>query len=292
MPPPSIKWETEIDQQFGRLGDVVASEIVEHGKNQRSVYLYYQGTKRPAKVWVTFTGTDIDGLHWNVWQEGYEDRESTLLEKLTPFFILMVTVLMGVFPILCIFLGERFREQYVQRLRDVYIYQDEHRQSCYTEAQNPAWGHVLFYGLALLVIAMLVPILPDLRNAPTIIDVTIIVAALTFSAFLCVLLGLLFAGFFIEVDDQYLTVRMGTFRIRVLRLELKSICTVETVKFCPIRDFGGWGIRMAGNGWAYFWSGTEGVQLTTVAGKYTIGSDIPDRLARVIQEKVNAVNAQ
>ncbi|MDR1052590.1 MAG: hypothetical protein LBL39_00285, partial [Planctomycetaceae bacterium] len=97
-------------------------------------------------------------------------------------------------------------------------------------------------------------------------------------------------GFFIEVDDQYLTVRMGKSRLRVLRLELKDIISVETVKFRPIRDFGGWGIRMRRNGWAYFMSGTEGIQITTTKQrKYLIGSDIPDRLAKVILGKIHGI---
>ena len=71
-----VDWATMIDRLFGRLGDVVNSEIVEHPEQRlRSVYLYYQGNKQPAKIWVTFRGTDIAGLHYNVWAEGYTERE-------------------------------------------------------------------------------------------------------------------------------------------------------------------------------------------------------------------------
>jgi len=72
------EWAREIDRLFGRLGDVVNSEIVEHrDQGMRSVYLYYQGTKRPAKLWVTFSGTVIAGFHYDVWEEGYTDRGPT-----------------------------------------------------------------------------------------------------------------------------------------------------------------------------------------------------------------------
>ena len=78
-----VDWAAEIDNLFGQLGDVVNAEIVEHpAQGLRSVYLYYQGSKRPTKIWVTFRGTDIAGLHWNVWQESYEKREPTFLENL------------------------------------------------------------------------------------------------------------------------------------------------------------------------------------------------------------------
>jgi hypothetical protein len=73
-----------INPVFGRLGNVVRSEIVDHEHNLRSVYFYYQGSKRPAKIWVTFRGTDIAGFHYNVWKEGYAERKSASLEQAKP----------------------------------------------------------------------------------------------------------------------------------------------------------------------------------------------------------------
>jgi len=73
-----IGWAREINRLFGRLGDVVNSEIVEHPDlGLRSVYFYYQGTKRPAKIWVTFSETTIAGFHYNIWTEGYAERKRT-----------------------------------------------------------------------------------------------------------------------------------------------------------------------------------------------------------------------
>ena len=68
------EWARGIDQLFGRLGDISNSEIVEYPDlGLRSVYLYYQGTKHPAKIWVTFSGMTIDGFHYDVWAEGYTE---------------------------------------------------------------------------------------------------------------------------------------------------------------------------------------------------------------------------
>jgi len=80
-----IEWARGIDQLFGRLGEVNNSEIVEHPNlGLRSVYLYYQGTKRPAKIWVTFSETTIDGFHCNVWKEGYAERKpATMFENMS-----------------------------------------------------------------------------------------------------------------------------------------------------------------------------------------------------------------
>jgi len=70
-----VDWATEIDNLFGQLKDAVNAEIVDREGGLRSVYLYYQGTKRPAKIWVTFRGTDIAGFYYSVWTEGYTGRE-------------------------------------------------------------------------------------------------------------------------------------------------------------------------------------------------------------------------
>ena len=81
------KWARGIDQSFGRLGDVVQSEIVEHpDQGLRSVFLFYQGRKCPAKIWITFSETTIAGIHYDVWAEGYAKRkpanaEPTSFEK-------------------------------------------------------------------------------------------------------------------------------------------------------------------------------------------------------------------
>ena len=70
-----IGWAKEIDRFLGRLGNVVDSEIIEHQNlGLRSVDLYYQGTKRPARLRVTFSGTTIAGFHYHVWEEGYAER--------------------------------------------------------------------------------------------------------------------------------------------------------------------------------------------------------------------------
>jgi len=83
-----IGWAREIDRIFGRLGNVVDSEIVEHQNlGLRSVELYYQGTKRPARLRVTFSGTTIAGFHYHVWEEGYATREPTR-GKLPGIFII------------------------------------------------------------------------------------------------------------------------------------------------------------------------------------------------------------
>jgi len=71
-----VRWATEIDRIFGRLGDVISYEIVEREANFRSVYLYFQGSRRPARIWVTFQDNAVAGIHLNVWTGGNGEREN------------------------------------------------------------------------------------------------------------------------------------------------------------------------------------------------------------------------
>ncbi|MDR1052557.1 MAG: hypothetical protein LBL39_00115 [Planctomycetaceae bacterium] len=286
-----VKWSTAIDRIFGQLGNVVDSKIVDHGKDLRSVNLYYKGTKRPAIMRVTFAGTNIGGLHFSLWVDGYDKNTFLQPQKWGSLSWSLFAAYCFIYSFSCIFFGEWIRKRYVQRLRSEYQYRDEHLLSSYTESQNPSWCFILFHGLALSFIT--IPCLVFLTTIIfyiTNIDLFNIIMVLALVIIFLELLPLLVVGFFIEVDDQYLTVRMGKFRLRVLRLELNDILSVEIVKFRPIRDFSGWGIRMRRNGWAYFMSGTEGVQITTTKQRqYLIGSDIPDRLAKVILGKIHGI---
>jgi hypothetical protein len=89
------------------LGGVVQSEIVEHpDQGLCSVFLFYQSSKRPAKIWVTFSETTIDGLHYNIWAEGYAGRKGQLgnvlknmsvTESLIWGFVLIPMIVMSLF---------------------------------------------------------------------------------------------------------------------------------------------------------------------------------------------------
>jgi hypothetical protein len=235
----------------------------------------------------------LNGAEGDLWANGYADgyNENTFPKKWGPFLVPLFVAYCLIYPIPCIFFGERIRKRYVQKLRSDYQYQDEHLLSSYTESQNPSWCFILCHGLTTLpfiiilcLVLLSLKIVPDIGGIIT--TIMVLISVILFFA----LLPLLFLGFFIEVNDHYLTVRMGIFRLRVLRLELKNIQSAETVNFRPIRDFGGWGIRMGNKGWAYFLSGTEGVQIiTTNQREYIIGSDIPDRLAKVVSGKIHSI---
>ena len=86
------------------------------------------------------------------------------------------------------------------------------------------------------------------------------------------------------VTRSDVTVRLGILGFKVLRLKTADVAGVEMHEFAPLKDFGGYGIRINREMKAYFMRGTRGVKLTTTNGKnYLIGSDFPERLLTVLQ---------
>jgi hypothetical protein len=88
-------------------------------------------------------------------------------------------------------------------------------------------------------------------------------------------------------------VRQGEVRVamrglsRSHRIALDGVRSTTVIKFDPVRDWGGYGIRSTKRGRAYIASGTEGVQLNLAdAGVVVIGSERPGELERAIGERI------
>ena len=91
-------------------------------------------------------------------------------------------------------------------------------------------------------------------------------------------------GMRVSVTPQKLTVRFGLLSIPIFRMRLDNLTDAAEHEFSPLADFGGWGIRMNRQMWAFFLRGTRGVRLTTVKGKqYLIGSDHPQQLLAILR---------
>jgi hypothetical protein len=91
-------------------------------------------------------------------------------------------------------------------------------------------------------------------------------------------------GMRVSVTPERLTVRIGLLSIPVFRLRLQRIVEAAQQEFSPLADFGGWGIRVNRQMWAFFLRGRRGVRIRTDKGKqYLIGSDHPERLLAVLR---------
>ena len=95
---------------------------------------------------------------------------------------------------------------------------------------------------------------------------------------------ILYGGQRTMVTRKELSVRWGLLGLKVLRLKVEDISEAVLHKFAPLRDFGGYGIRINREMTAYYLRGNRGVKIKLNNGKkYLVGSDRPQQLADVLQ---------
>jgi hypothetical protein len=86
------------------------------------------------------------------------------------------------------------------------------------------------------------------------------------------------------VTRDQVVIRWGILGIRVLRLKMENITGLSLHDFAPLKDFGGYGIRINREMTAYYLRGNRGVKITRTKGKAVlIGSDHPEELLSVLQ---------
>jgi len=86
------------------------------------------------------------------------------------------------------------------------------------------------------------------------------------------------------VTRNQVAIRWGILGIRVLRLKITDITGMTVHEFQPLKDFGGYGIRINREMTAYYLRGNRGIKITKTKGKAVlIGSDHPEALLAVLQ---------
>jgi hypothetical protein len=102
----------------------------------------------------------------------------------------------------------------------------------------------------------------------------------------CIFPLVFYGGMKVSVTPERLSVSFGLFGVPFLRLPLAKIAKAEKIRFNPVMDFGGWGVRysLKLKTLGFFLYGGEGVRIETATGKkYLIGSDEPGKLASLLQ---------
>lgn len=104
-----------------------------------------------------------------------------------------------------------------------------------------------------------------------------------------IVFGITFPLFFttlkltVEVWDKGVMISFFPIKKRFVRFE--EIEKAEAIKYNPIRQYGGWGIRMGWGGNAYNVSGNEGVRLDLTDGKHImVGSQRSKELEKAIKK--------
>lgn len=96
---------------------------------------------------------------------------------------------------------------------------------------------------------------------------------------------LLFGHLRVQVGRQGMRLGFGTLPILRKTVPFSEIREIEPVRYSPLRDFGGWGIRF-GLGGKRAWTirGNRAVRLTLSDGKRLyVGSPHPERLAEALR---------
>lgn len=85
-----------------------------------------------------------------------------------------------------------------------------------------------------------------------------------------------------EVTPDTLRVRLAPFRGR--QIPLDTIASAFPREYSPMREYGGWGVRVSAEGRAYNATGNKGVQLVLKDGsRILIGSQQPEALAAALR---------
>ncbi|MCX6693164.1 MAG: DUF6141 family protein [Methanomicrobiales archaeon] len=116
-------------------------------------------------------------------------------------------------------------------------------------------------------------------------------APLEVSLLICAVFGVLFPIFFVfltlevEVTSSSLTYRFFPLHLTVRRIPWSEVVDARALTYHPIREYGGWGIRI-GAGWkrAYNVSGDKGVIFTLKNGRSVLfGSQSPEEFLKSVE---------
>lgn len=115
-------------------------------------------------------------------------------------------------------------------------------------------------------------------------DISTIIFLLIFGIGLPALL--FFSQLVTEVRDDGIYIRFSPFHGAFRRIAFTKVKQCEVRTYSPIREYGGWGIRVRCKGKAYNVSGNRGVQIELLNGRrLLIGSQRAEELLRAIQTK-------
>ncbi len=110
---------------------------------------------------------------------------------------------------------------------------------------------------------------------------------------LTLVLGLVFPLLFYmirletKVNSEGVFLKFRPFHINWVKLEFNEIKVAESIKYSPLKDYGGWGIKYGPKGKAYNVSCNKGVLLTLKNGsRVLIGSGYVDALQAAISKNL------
>jgi len=88
-----------------------------------------------------------------------------------------------------------------------------------------------------------------------------------------------------EIRQDMIRFRFFPIHLKWKTIEKKEIEGIAVIKYDPIADYGGWGIRIGPKGWAYTTKGIEGVYMVLMDGRrILLGTDRPEAVRESLIE--------
>lgn len=142
----------------------------------------------------------------------------------------------------------------------------------------PGWIQVVFWG-TMTISLVAVATAPGMSARDRAIGVVSLVALLVLTQWLV-------AGLKVRLYREHMELGLGRAALIHKRVLYRDIQDLESVKYHPLREFGGWGIRFNGKKRAWTARGDRAVVLQMSDGiQLYVGSDNPQRL----EERIRAV---
>lgn len=154
-----------------------------------------------------------------------------------------------------------------------------HDESHYIERTPwPHWADAIFWG------AMVLTCFAVLTGSDTELSAQLRFAAALGLLMFGIALRWILGGLTVSVAADGILVHLGSAPVLRRRVTFDEIRSLDVVRYRPIMDFGGWGIRGLGKTKAWTARGNQAVRLLlTDERELYIGSDVPHRLAERIR---------
>lgn len=97
-----------------------------------------------------------------------------------------------------------------------------------------------------------------------------------------------------SINQHGIQVQFFPFHLKPVVYKWEDIYTAEVLKYSPIGDYGGWGIRisLSGKGKAFSVSGTDGIKIILENGKTRmLGTQLPKDAQKAIQQFIKEKEA-
>ncbi len=122
-------------------------------------------------------------------------------------------------------------------------------------------------------------------NVPMSNSGLILTTALTTALLVAVTLLMLCSKLSVRIDNRSININFKPFLMKEKIIKWSDVKSFEVVKYQPINDYGGWGLRLGRKGTAYNVKGNMGLRLTLQNKKtLLIGTSKADELARFLEK--------